>query len=97
MFLLALATGKTPTFDTSFSYVASLFYLAIFGSIVAFSAYLTLIGKIGADKAAYALVVVPVIAIIISMIFEGYELKWVSGIGILLLLVGNVFALRKEN
>lgn len=95
MFVLALLSGRTPTFDPSLPYVLSLVYLSIFGSIVAFSAYLTLIGKIGPDKAAYALVVVPVIAIIISMIFEDYALSLVPVLGVLLLLGGNIFALRK--
>lgn len=95
MFLIALGTGRTPTFDPSMDYVLSLIYLAIFGSVVAFSFYLTLIGRIGADKAAYALVIVPVIAITISMIFEDYKLTAVSAVGIVLLLIGNVFALRK--
>lgn len=95
MFLIALATQGAPTFEFTMSYGLSLVYLAIFGSIIAFSAYLTLIGNIGADKAAYALVVVPVIAIVISMIFENYQLTLIPAIGIVLLIVGNVFALKK--
>lgn len=95
MFLIGIFTGKTPTFDPSMDYVLSLVYLAIFGSVIAFSFYLTLIGRIGADKAAYALVVVPVIAIAISMIYEDYQLKLIPALGIVVLLVGNVFALRK--
>ncbi len=95
MFLLALLTGKTPTFDPSMDYILSLIYLAIFGSVIAFSFYLTLIGRIGADKAAYALVVVPVIAITISMVFEDYQLRLIPALGIALLLLGIVFALRK--
>ena len=95
MFLIALISGKSPDFSPSLSYIGSLMYLSIFGSILAFSAYLTLIGRIGPDKAAYALVVMPVIAIVISMIFEDYEPGWLSACGISLLLVGNVVALRK--
>jgi len=95
MFLLALLSGKTPTFDPSLPYVLSLLYLSFFGSIIAFTAYLTLIGKVGPDKAAYALVVMPVIAIIISMVLENYTLTVFPAIGIVLLLAGNVFALRK--
>jgi drug/metabolite transporter (DMT)-like permease len=93
MFLIALFSGKTPTFDPSMPYILSLIYLAVLGSVIAFSAYLTLIGRIGPDKAAYALVIVPMIAIGISMLFEGYKLQWISGIGILFLIAGNVFAL----
>lgn len=95
MFMLALLSGEAPSFDTRPSYIISLIYLAVIGSIAAFSAYLTLIGKIGADRAAYALVVVPVIAIIISMIFENYQMTLIPALGILLLLAGNIFALRK--
>ncbi|MEM6805016.1 MAG: EamA family transporter [Bacteroidota bacterium] len=95
MFMLALLSGEAPSFDTRPSYIISLIYLALIGSIAAFSAYLTLIGKIGADRAAYALVVVPVIAIIISMIFENYQMSLIPALGFFLLLAGNIFALRK--
>ncbi len=95
MFFIALALGHTPTLDTSWQFLTSLIYLSVFGSVVAFSAYLTLIGRIGADRAAYALVIMPVIAIVISMFFEGYQLELIPAFGIGLLLVGNVFALRK--
>lgn len=95
MFILAIISGKTPTFDPSLPYILSLIYLSIFGSIIAFTAYLTLIGKIEPDKAAYALVVVPVIALIISIIFENYQISLIPILGVLLLLGGNIFALRK--
>lgn len=95
MFLIAILSGNVPTFSPTLPYILSLIYLAAFGSVIAFSAYLTLIGRIGADKAAYALVVMPVIAIVISMIFEDYRLDWIAGFGIVLLLLGNIWALRK--
>ncbi|MDB4286233.1 EamA family transporter [bacterium] len=96
MFLIALLSGKTPTFDPSMPYVLSLIYLAVLGSVIAFSTYLTLVGRIGPDKAAYALVIVPMIAIGISMLFEGYKLEWISAIGIMFLIAGNVFALWRS-
>ena len=95
MFGLALLSGNPISFDTSSSYIISLVYLSIIGSIVAFTAYLTLIGRIGADRAAYALVVVPVIAILISIVFEDYQISLMPVLGIIILLAGNVFALRK--
>ena len=53
MFLIAMISGKELSFEVNFSYIGSLLYLSILGSIVAFGAYLTLIGNIGASKAAY--------------------------------------------
>ena len=94
MALIAFASGKIPTFDTSMEYTLSLVYLVIFGSIIAFSAYLTLIGKIGPSKAAYVILVVPIIALIISTLLEGYEWSEYAFIGTGLIIAGNVLALR---
>lgn len=95
MFLIALLLGRPFTFDTSPGYVWSMIYLTLFGSITAFAGYLTLISKIGADKAAYTLVVIPIIAIAISVVYEDYVITSVVIIGILLILGGNILALRK--
>ena len=94
MTIVALFLGRPFTFDTSSTYVLSLLYLSIFGSVIAFGTYLTLVSKIGADKAAYALVVIPVIAIVFSVFFENYQLTAMSGLGVVLILGGNVLALR---
>ncbi|MDN5201750.1 EamA family transporter [Fulvivirgaceae bacterium BMA10] len=96
MFVIALVTGRPFTFDTSFSYLSSLVYLVIFGSIIAFGCYLTLIGKIGADKAAYVILVVPIVALIISTIFENYQWTIHSVTGTVLILAGNFLAMRKD-
>ena len=96
MALVALILGKPFVIDTSFAYLASLAYLSIFGSIIAFTTYLTLIGRIGADKAAYTIVFVPVIAIIISTFFESYPLDVYAIVGILLIVGANMAALIKK-
>jgi drug/metabolite transporter (DMT)-like permease len=95
MTIVALILGRPFTFDTSSSYILSLVYLSVFGSILAFGTYLTLISKIGADKGAYALVIIPVIAIVMSMIFEGYQLTLMTMVGVGLIISGNIVALRK--
>ena len=59
MLIIALALGKPFQFDTSLPYLLSLGYLTVFGSITAFITYLTLISKIGPDRAAYAIVLLP--------------------------------------
>jgi drug/metabolite transporter (DMT)-like permease len=94
MFLLALATGKSFNFDFSISYIGSLVYLAIFGSIIAFTSYLTLLGKIGADKAAYVTLVFPIVALILSTLFEGYLWDVYAIIGVILVTFGNFMVLK---
>ena len=78
------------------TYIISLLYLTVFGSIIAFGTYLTLISRVGADKAAYALVIIPVIAIIISSIFENYHLTFMAATGVVFILIGNLLAIRKK-
>lgn len=95
MTIVALILGRPFTFETSSSYMLSLAYLSVFGSILAFGAYLTLVSKIGADKAAYALVVIPVIAIVISVFYENYQLTLATMIGVGLIIGGNIIALRR--
>ncbi len=96
MMAIALGSGKEFSFDTSISYVGSLLYLSIFGSVIAFGAFLTLIGRIGASKTAYVSVVAPVIALIISTIFEDYTWTPSSLSGAALILAGNVVALSQR-
>ena len=96
MLLIAVLSGKPVLIDLSFAYLSSLAYLVIFGSIIAFSTYLTLIGRIGADKAAYVIVAVPVIALVISTIFESYLPSVYAIAGIFLSVIGNGLALRKK-
>ncbi len=89
----SLLAGHPFAFDRSAGYVISLGYLAIFGSIVAFGAYLTLLGRIGAHKAGYAVVMFPVVALVLSMLFEGLRPTPSILVGTLLVLAGNVFVL----
>jgi len=96
MIIYALAGGVEFNFDPSLSYSLSLVYLSVFGSIFAFGSYLTLIGRIGADKTAYAAVLFPVIALGLSTVFEDY--RWTLGAfgGFVLVLVGNYIVLRAK-
>jgi len=94
MGVVALANGREFTFEWSAAYVSSLAYLTVFGSIVAFGAYLTLLGRIGAHKAGYAMVMFPVVALLLSTLFEGLEITTTTVFGTLLVLTGNVFVLK---
>ena len=77
--------------------VIRLAYLALFGSIFAFGAYLTLLGRIGAHKAGYSMVMFPVVALVVSVAFEGLKVDATLIIGTLLVLAGNLFVLKSDS
>jgi len=93
--IIAMFRGHAFTFDATFTYIASLAYLAVFGSVVAFGAYLTLLGRIGAHKAGYAMVMFPVVALILSILFEGLSFDLSIALGTTLVLLGNLLVLKK--
>jgi len=84
------------TFDPRPGYVLSLLYLAAFGSVIAFAAYLTLLGKIGAARAGYVGVAVPVVALLLSTVFEHYEWTLPALAGAALCIAGNVLVLMPQ-
>jgi drug/metabolite transporter (DMT)-like permease len=88
--------GVPFTFDASAVYVASLAYLALFGSALAFICYLTLLRRVGAARAGYVAAAIPVLAMVTSTLFEGY--RWSTGAlaGISLVLAGSIFVLRAQ-
>lgn len=92
--LVVLVRGQPLTFDPAPAYVISLIYLTVFGSVIAFGAYLTLLGRIGAHKAGYASVMFPVVALVLSMLFEGLALDAPIIVGFLLVLGGNLLVLK---
>ncbi len=96
MIFVGLFSGVEITFSVTFPYIFSLLYLAIFGSIIAFTAYLNLLGNVGPDRSAYTILVIPLIAMIISTIFEGYIWQKSAIIGIIFLLIGNFLAMNKK-
>lgn len=91
--LVALGQGERFAFDTSLAYTSSLLYLAIFGSVIAFGCYLTLLGRIGAHRAGYAVVMFPVVALVLSIIFEGLRISPHILAGVALVLGGNAVIL----
>ncbi len=92
--LSAAVTGAAWTFDPRPPYVLSLLYLAVFGSIAAFGAYLTLLKRVGAGPSSFVGVATPVVAMLLSTLFEGYRWTWVAVLGVALAIAGNVLALR---
>ena len=93
MLLLALIRGVEFNFDPSPDYLISLLYLALFGSVIAFGTYLTLLGRIGPDRAAYVSVLFPIIALTVSTVYEGLSWSLPQLFGVALVLLGNVMVL----
>ena len=95
--LAALTWGleRPFDFDPSFAYVASLLYLALFATVLAFGCYLTLLGRIGADRAAYASVLFPIVALALSTVFEGFQWTVAAALGVVMVLVGNALILTR--
>jgi len=83
-------------FEWTSIYIGSLLYLVIFGSVIAFGSYLTLVGRIGPERAAYATIAFPVVAIVISALFEGYHLTPLALVAVALVIAGNWLALSKS-
>jgi drug/metabolite transporter (DMT)-like permease len=96
-FAWTLAGGKSLGFDLSAKYVLSLLYLTIFGSIVAFASFLTLLKRIGAARSGYIGVMVPIVALVISAAFESFRWHALTWAGIAISVVGNVVILREKD
>lgn len=98
LFIAALTVmrGKEFLFDPAPAYVLSLLYLALFATVAGFWSYLTLVGRIGPDRAAYASVLFPVIALALSTWFEDFRWTALGAIGVVLVLLGNVVILTKR-
>lgn len=92
--IYATLSGDAFAFEWTFRYVASLIYLALFGSVLAFAFYLTLIKRIGADRAGYIGAAVPVVALLLSTLFEDLQWQTPMVIGVLFCIAGNVLILR---
>ncbi len=85
--------GGELVMDWSVGYLAPMLYLTVFGSVVAFGCYMLLIARIGAEYAGYATLLMPVIALLLSTIFENFSWTANTAIGVVIVLVGNLFIL----
>lgn len=90
----AWATAGPPVFELRWGYVAGVLYLGMLASALAFTLYFGLIRVIGPAKAAYSSVIIPVIAMLFSTVFEGYHWTLSAVMGGVLAMAGLVLALR---
>jgi drug/metabolite transporter (DMT)-like permease len=91
---LAFAVHGPPVIDLHPAYLGGVLYLAIIGSVVTFPLYFQLIKEIGPGKAAYTGVLIPVIAMLLSTLFEGYHWSLLAVTGAVLAMIGLVVAMQ---
>jgi drug/metabolite transporter (DMT)-like permease len=94
--VVTLGVGKRLDFEPTLPYVLSLLYLAVLGSVLAFGAYLTLLKRVGAARAGYIGVMVPIVALVISALFEKFQWHALTWLGIAVSVAGNVIVLRRK-
>jgi drug/metabolite transporter (DMT)-like permease len=91
--MLAFIIAGPPMAEARIGYWAGVIYLALLGSVLCFALYFPVVRKIGPGKAAYSSVMVPVIAMTLSTLFEGYRWSWLAIGGAVLALGGMLLAL----
>lgn len=94
LLIIMFVTGVEWVWDSRPIYWGTLLYLAIPGSILGFTAYLSLVGRIGADRAVYSTVLFPVVALTLSTLVEGYSWSVTAVVGLFLILMGVLLALN---
>lgn len=92
--LYAFTQYGPPVIDTRPAYLGGVLYLGIIGSVVTFPLYFRLIRDIGPGKAAYTGVLIPVIAMLLSTLFEGYNWSALALAGAVLAMIGLVVAMQ---
>lgn len=93
----AWAVAGPPVFEPTLPYVAGLLYLGIVASAFAFTLYFNIIRRIGPARAAYSSVLIPVLAMTLSTVFEHYVWSWTAALGAVLVFGGLIIALRARN
>ncbi|TRY33372.1 DMT family transporter [Aliiglaciecola sp. M165] len=91
----AFISGAEFVLPKATDYWLSLLFLSVFGSVLAFGAFMKLVQQIGSDKAAYVVLMYPLVALFLSTLFEGYQWQLQALIGVIIVLFGNAIAMGK--
>lgn len=93
----AFLRAGPPVIDTHIAYLGGVFYLGLIGSVIAFPLYFALIRNIGPGKAAYTSVFIPVVAMLLSTLFENYHWSVLAGSGAALVIAGLLVAMQARS
>ena len=97
MYGFGLISGASFSFPQETDFYLALVYLSLFGSVLAFGAYMKLLQRIGSDKSTYVVLVYPIVALGLSTLFEGYVWTLMAAGGVIIVLAGNAVAMGKFN
>lgn len=92
--VVALLLGGEFTFDVSVRYIFALLYLSLFGTVLGFGGYFILLKKVGPERSAYVAILFPVVALVVSSLFEEFQWVLFDFIGIAAILVGNIIVFK---
>ncbi|TRD11460.1 DMT family transporter [Erythrobacter insulae] len=92
----AFITAGPPPVPTSTNYWAGIVYLALIGSVVTFPLHYNLVREIGAGRTAYNSILTISVAMAISTLFEDYRWTGLTIGGMVLAVIGMVFALKAK-
>lgn len=87
-------TTGAPVWTGEPLYWAGLLFLAVLGSVVAFTFYFNVIRGWGVTAAGYASVLIPIVALALSSVYESYRWSADAILGALLVAGGTALALR---
>jgi drug/metabolite transporter (DMT)-like permease len=90
---VGLAIGGPATLPTAPSWWLSLAFLAFAGSVLTFACFLTLQDRVGAGRAGTIGVMTPLVALVVSLLFEGFRPSLLTGVGAALAVAGNALML----
>ncbi len=91
--LLALVLGRSLTLPSSLGWWLALLYLVLAGSVLAFACFLTLQDRVGVGRAGAVGVMTPLLALVVSLLWEGFRPTPLTFAGAALAVVGNAMML----
>ena len=91
--LVALALGRAFAWPGAPSWWLSMAWLAFAGSALAFACFLTLQDRLGPGPAGTIGVMTPLLALVVSLLFEGFRPDLLTGFGVALAVIGNAMML----
>ena len=94
--IFALITGKTWAFEFTPAYIFSLLHLSLIGSVIAFLVYYGLARRRGYALASYISALAPLVAMVVSTLFEGKTWGLLALGGVALVLFGQFLLLRSR-
>lgn len=91
---IAYFSGEFQEFDVNNIHQSSLYawgFLVLFGSVIAYSAYVYLLQRVSPEKVATSTYVHPVVALVLGATIRGEEVTMQTGIACAVLIIGVVF------